>query len=198
MAYASLKDHARAAEGLLAVLQYHPHDPKVLKELADVYHASEQVDKAVALLEGYLENFRGVLRRRTRRKEAAGGDGDVMDKQDGAAGEFLDLNLVNVLCELYLLTGQHDKLIKTIEVVDAMPADVLLGVGSDEGATDEEGGSKLPIDLTVKFGIAHLHAQHKEQALVLFDVLHKGFAVTEYADLYFDVAEAFVACGKKL
>lgn len=187
MAYAQLGSYPKALEGLKLVLQDCPQNPKVLKELAEVYHRSGQTAQAVGLLEAYIDAFREGKRpkRRNVSRDAAGKKGE-------AQHEPLDLNLVNVLCELYLLQQQHQLLINTIKFLDSLP----LSLRSSEGAEGAGGAeaAQLPIDLTVKYGLAHLHLGRKDQAEVLFSCLY-DLPVEEYGDLYFDVAEAYVACN---
>ena len=109
-------------------------------------------------------------------------------------GSDLDVNLVNILCELYLSLNKYHEVVDTIE--DLMPsllASVRRDMGAPEGATVE-----LPFDLHSKMGIAYLYMDEFRLADEIFapllskDPAQNQYEVESWADLYFDVAEAYV------
>lgn len=106
----------------------------------------------------------------------------------------LDVNLVNILCELYLSLHKFQEVVDTLE--DLMPsllASVRRDMGAPEGAVVE-----LPFDLHSKLGIAYLYLSEFALADEIFapllskDPAQNQYEVESWADLYYDVAEAYV------
>eukprot|EP01125_Pyxidicula_operculata_P021862 TRINITY_DN870_c0_g1_i2.p1 TRINITY_DN870_c0_g1~~TRINITY_DN870_c0_g1_i2.p1 ORF type:complete len:580 (+),score=120.59 TRINITY_DN870_c0_g1_i2:949-2688(+) len=91
-----------------------------------------------------------------------------------------DLDLVNMLSELYLSTGQWKRATTMISTVHRIIA------------------RSLPIDLTVNYGICQVYLKNIEEANSQFDILLKFHDVNNYGDLFFNVAETFTAVGMPL
>lgn len=105
--YKALGDHPKAIDNLKYIQQQVPRDAKVLQELADSYHATGGMQHAITLLEEYVNFFKEPKRNRPARPN-----------DDPQAEEMFDLNVVNVLCELYLIQQQYQDLINMSDTLE--------------------------------------------------------------------------------
>lgn len=172
MLHQEMGESSKAIEGFKYVLAQFPDNTQVMKELAEVYHASDQTQKAIVLIEGYLDKFRKPKK----------------TKKKAAVNAPIDLNIMNVLCELYQLEKRYADVITALDLLNTVPFE------DPSLPPDEPQSSALPIDLVVRKGIAYLNLGNLPQAELLFNVLQEEkYDMTNYADLYLEVAEAFVA-----
>jgi hypothetical protein len=109
---------------MLTCLKLSPGDQFLMQEISRVYHTLGQTEKAQQLLEGCFEKM-----------------------------TELDMNLANMLTELYISSKQYEKGARVISRVQTMlPA-----------------GKSLPLDLQVHLGVCQAHLGNLEAANVRTD-----------------------------
>ncbi|KAJ3022930.1 transcription factor TFIIIC subunit tfc4 [Thoreauomyces humboldtii] len=199
--YLERKEFAKAINDLKAILGIMPHHMQTVRELAKIYSELKDVDKATALFEGALRADAMDPISQARYDDEYPSDEDeeiVTDLALGVASiaktrvNFEDLNM---LAELYLDDHRYEQALRSIKE----GALRILG-RTDTGDYEDDRefigdmaeGSELPIELQVKLGISRLMLEQHDTALAHFRILYEK-PIQHYADLYFEVAEAYMA-----
>jgi len=116
--------------------------------------------------------------------------------------EDLDINLVNILCELLLDLRQYEEVVECIdELLPHLHASIRASMPPADLQEGEDAPEpSLPLDLHTKLGVAYLHLGEDQQAQEIFaPLLAKDapsvYDVETWGDLYVDVATAHVDVG---
>jgi general transcription factor 3C polypeptide 3 (transcription factor C subunit 4) len=147
----NMGDIERVISGYKSMLVKHPHHPLAVQELARVYFENKKVDLAVTLLE-----------------EAVNAYLEALETNNGE----INLDVVNMLCELYVKGSHWLKCTTVLEKVEKC--------------------LELPVELIVIFGICKIYLDQKTEALGYFEYLKRKNSIEDYNDLYYDIAEAFL------
>ncbi len=159
-----LGDLQRAVDGFDWLTQHLPRNSSMLSDsahqVAEQYFRVGQVGKAARLLESYLLPHLEALATVT--------------------PTSLDLNLVNILVELYIHLGKYSMGVDLISRVVALAPRI----------TDFP--DSVPIDLKVKRAICQLHMGLRDEAEEIFRELcdENVYPLETYGDLLLDVAKA--------
>ena len=209
----------KGSEAYRSILKMRPHDAAVAAEMARLYTKNNESAQAVKVLNDCLEHnialANGDVVDTAKEQERAANNalapvklppsakGQLLDEDDdpeetivhegGAAGAgravggggghdpqpYLNaqLHLCNILAELYMSKGKFAETIAVIEELENR------GVCGD---------ADTPLDLAVKCGICKVYIGKPEGAEEQFSRL-RAEDVSDYSDLYFDVAEALLA-----
>nr|KAJ3421839.1 transcription factor TFIIIC subunit tfc4 [Polyrhizophydium stewartii] len=194
-----------AAYDLQAVQQKYPDDVNIAKELGKIYYELDDIPQAIRVFEGLMDAdaFRPL-------DAVRGGVVDMFDEfgimaatheQPGesfATQSFkyrMGLEEINMLCELYLSVADHEKMIKALKLgvgrLDGIPLGTVDFDSDDDFDPNLPNSRALPLDLRVKLGIARLYLKDIEAAQMHFEVLYSE-DILEYAELFLDVAEAYM------
>eukprot|EP00002_Diphylleia_rotans_P025863 TRINITY_DN5134_c0_g1_i1.p1 TRINITY_DN5134_c0_g1~~TRINITY_DN5134_c0_g1_i1.p1 ORF type:complete len:1031 (-),score=223.18 TRINITY_DN5134_c0_g1_i1:100-3192(-) len=139
-----LKHYKKAADGFQMLLRANPGDFDLMKNLARAFHNAKQTEKAISILK------------------------EVMQLQ-----LQLDLDCVNMLCELHMGIRQYVDVISIIRNVESKV-------------------QELPLDLSVKMGMCYiLTNRHDLAEKVLVSLLQSDVEV--YGDLFADVAQTYIS-----
>lgn len=135
--------------------------------LSKEFYATGSLKEAVAVLQGLYDKQVQALR----------GTSDIYRPEDYDMTRIFEL--INMLSELYLELGEFEKAITLITSTKA---------GLKEGES-------LPLELVVNYGICKAYLGDMNEA---FSALSQLFSesVEDYGDLFYNVAEAFLAIGE--
>jgi len=147
--FEELGDTEKAVAGYATILKTHPGHNNAAKELAKLYHMQGKPDLAIQVLEKFLETYLNFL-----------------------SDTLLDLDIVNMLCELYMAKSDWTGCIRVV------------------GVAEKKYGEELALDLVVKFGICQVHLGEPHEAERCFSRLQSS-DMEEYSDLFITVAEAY-------
>ncbi|KAL6047686.1 General transcription factor 3C polypeptide 3 [Balamuthia mandrillaris] len=179
--YAEMGRLKQASEGFHALLALRPADSEVAKELAKLHHQLSETDKAISVLE---ETFQHFTAPKSKQQEGKGKENEVQqeanEEEEDEDEAAIDLDLVNMLAELYMGTGQFQKAVELVEAT------------SKKLDTSLE---KLPLDLLINFAICQAYLGNLPLAEKYFEILETQ-KVSSFGDLQFDVAGTLMAVGE--
>lgn len=162
LAYAELKQYARAVEGFHAVLVLVPHHMPTIKKLAEIYVELNNPQSA-------LELFEDAIDAPPEETEL-----EPLDEDEEIIGHYtmgavsapsrIGFEELNMMCELYFEISEYEKAAYTlVETIQRLKM-TTFAPGSDVDLEIEK--LDIPIEIRVKLGIARLHQDFAEEAKV--------------------------------
>lgn len=212
MAYFELKDFRHALDGFQYLLKKFPFNAEYLRQAASCFSHLKKPQSGVTLILGYIEWFKDTVKeneaaaataassvgppsKKQKTTAAAGADGSASVDYSHIRSCDLDIDLVNIMCELLLALHKYQDVVDAHEDLEPyLLASAQRLMPQPDGVPVE-----LPFDLLSKLGIALLYLKEYSQAETIFapildtrpNVASK-YDVDSWGDLYIDVAEAYV------
>ncbi|KAL5710730.1 hypothetical protein ACHQM5_021260 [Ranunculus cassubicifolius] len=158
-----------------------PEDTDLIASRAAIYVQIKEYDKAAALYYRIVElspdNVEACIMAAKLFHKSNQADQAIRLLEDYVKGHSAEGNIImtNLLVSLLMESGEHAKAIQQIERIHLV----------------YDSQKKLPIHLTVKAGICHVHLGNIKDAEILFSVLETE-CVEDVTDLITEVAETFM------
>jgi general transcription factor 3C polypeptide 3 (transcription factor C subunit 4) len=195
-----------AIQSFEAILKIIPNTMVVIKELAKLYLDIDSISQAILLFEAAIEadQVDPLHDSVTSEMELLGINSIEQDVDEEVIGHVsmgtrmkrklrMGYEELNMLAELYVEAFEFEKALTCIKNGIRMLSDTPIepvNLDSD----DIENSLQFPISLRVKMGISRLHVNNPHAAKMHFAMLYEEDPV-ECAELFFDVAEAYIQKG---
>jgi general transcription factor 3C polypeptide 3 (transcription factor C subunit 4) len=164
LAFADLKQYARAVEGFRTVLLLVPHHMPTIKKLAEIYMELNDPQSALELFEAAID----APPDETEQEPLDANEEIVGNYAMGstAAPSRIGFEELNMMCELYFEISDYDKAVDTLVSTIQRLKTTEFPSGSDVDV--EIDALEIPIEIRVKMGIARLHQDFADDAKVFF------------------------------
>ncbi|CAO3696432.1 unnamed protein product [Umbelopsis ramanniana] len=177
--------------GFTELLEITPHHVKVIDELAKLYRNKDDLVKAIELYEGAMDyHF----------------ENDNLDEADEVDENVFRYTEINMLTELYIMVNQYEKALLCIKFgilylqrrIDEIdwdspldPEDHDEDFDCDPADPSTAGYANFPMELRARMAVCRIHLGHIDVAKKHVGYLSNA-PVTEYSDLYQEVAAAYM------
>ncbi|KAI9002582.1 hypothetical protein DFJ74DRAFT_746437 [Hyaloraphidium curvatum] len=198
----ALASRSKAIDGFIQILNVHPDELSVIKDLARLYLSQGMPQKAITLFEEILANDDAEFGNEPGAFVQVEPESDDEDREPGEEwiSRRIQFEETNMLAELYMEVDEYEVAIDFIKKqtrklqgrwAESSTWDVVDNDEEYSAADDPESGRWLPPELRVKLGICRLWTDELDLARRHFAIL-RSYRVDEYPELFFEVADAYI------